>query len=336
MSNSKSSNKSTKQKTNRRPTAQGAQISSKNPIVGSYLGNHKKALLHTLSEQRRKPVASFFTCAVIGIAILLPTLLAVLLLNVHQANLNLDGSAQLTVMLKDNVTSLQATELSKKIDSVSGVSETVFIDKDKALEEFKAAFQLGETLNHLSDNPLPHSILVVLEESVATIEQAQVVKNSLEQISDVDLVQLDLMWIQRLKAISDFLSLSTWILASMLAIAVILILGNTIRLAIENRKDEIAVLKLVGGTDAFVCRPFLYLGTFYGLGGGIFALTLCWIVLSILSQPIETLISSYQSDFNLSGLNIESTILILVIGTFLGWFGANLSVKKHISEIEPN
>lgn len=122
----------------------------------------------------------------------------------------------------------------------------------------------------------------------------------------------------------------------MLAIAVILILGNTIRLAIENRKDEIAVLKLVGGTDAFVCRPFLYLGTFYGLGGGIFALTLCWIVLSILSQPIETLISSYQSDFNLSGLNIESTILILVIGTFLGWFGAHLSVKKHISEIEPN
>lgn len=336
MSNSKSSNKPTKQKANRRPAAQGAQRSNKNPLMGSYLGNHKKALLHTLSEQRKKPVASFFTCAVIGIAILLPTLLAVLLLNIHQANLNLDSSAQLTVMLKDNVTPLQATELAKQIDTISGVNQTAFIDKDKALEEFKAAFQLGDTLDHLANNPLPHSILVVLEDSVATIDQAQIVKRRLEQIPEVDLVQLDLMWIQRLKAISDFLSLSTWILASMLAIAVILILGNTIRLAIENRKDEIAVLKLVGGTDAFVCRPFLYLGTFYGLGGGIFALTLCWIVLSILSQPIETLISSYQSDFNLSGLNFESTILILIIGTLLGWFGAQLSVKKHISEIEPN
>lgn len=323
-------------KQDRKLSAQGAQISNQKPLLGSYFGNHKKALLHTLHEQKRKPLAAFFTCSVIGIAILLPTLLAVLLINVHSAKLDWDSSAQLTVMLNDKVSALQGTQIAKELTKLSEVEESLFIDKAQALEEFKAVFQLGNTLDHLSGNPLPHSIVVSLSDTASSFEKAQQLKESLSQKPEIELVQLDLMWVQRLNAISDFLTMSTWILALMLSIAVVLVLGNTVRLAIESRKDEIAVLKLVGGTDAFVCRPFLYMGIFYGLGGGILAIVFSYVVLAILTQPVELLTTSYQSDFSLSGLNFESTLFILTIGTFLGWIGARLSVKRHISEIEPN
>jgi len=314
----------------------GAQADTRRPWIGSYFGNHKKAFLHVVNEQRRKPISAFFTCSVLGIAILLPTLLGVLLLNIHQANLNLEGSAQLTVMLKQNVSEAVGQELTKTLQTRNLVENAHFLHRDKALEDFKRNFKLDRTLDHLKDNPLPHSIIVNLKDSPSISSQAEEMQSELSKMRQVDLVQLDLAWVQRLKAISEFLSLSTLILAFMLGTAVLLILGNTIRLAIENQKDEIAILKLVGGTNAFVCRPFLYLGTFYGLGGGLLAILMCWGVLLVLGQPLEELSASYQSSFSLSGLNIESTLLILMVGTILGWVGANISVRRYIRQIEPS
>jgi len=316
--------------------SQGAQVSASKPMLGSYFGNHKKALSHTLNEQKKKPLASILTCAVIGIAILLPTLLGVFLSNLERSQLSFDNTTQMTVMLSKTLSPIKGATFAQELTKIEGIESAKFIHQDDALEEFKATFELESTLEHLSDNPLPHSIIVTLSDSANTIEQAQKLRTSLLGKPEIDLVQLDLMWVQRLNSITNFLSLSTWILGLMLSIAVILILGNTIRLAIENRKDEIAVLKLVGGTDAFVCRPFLYLGIFYGIGGGIFSIILCSMVLAILAQPIEALTASYQSDFSLSGLNIETTLFILLVGTFLGWCAAKISVKQHISAIEPS
>jgi cell division transport system permease protein len=313
----------------------GAQINTKKPLVGSYLGNHLKSLRHTLSEQKARPIASFFTCSVIGIAILLPTLLGILLLNIYSADLDWDGSAQITLFLDQNTSKIKAHELTKELEAQSSILEARFIDKTDALEEFKALFKLSKTLEHLDQNPLPHSIIVKPSTEIMTLEDAELLRDQLARHEIVDQIQLDVMWVQRLRSISDFLERSTWLLALMLGVAVILILGNTVRLAIENKKDEIAVLKLVGGTDAFVCRPFLYMGIFFGLGGGLVAIVLCAFVLWMLGGPIESLATSYQSGFRLSGLNFESTLLILFLGAFLGWFGAWLAVRRHISEIEP-
>ena len=317
-------------------TRQGAQISDRKPLLGSYFGNHQKSIQHTLAEQKKRPLAAFFTCSVIGIAILLPTLLAILLINIHQAEIDWDSSAQVTVMLEKGVSPIEGSQLAKELAQHNKVDTAVFVDKKTALAEFKDKFDLGETLAHLDENPLPHSIILTLEDTIRTIADAEALRQEFIAHARIELVQLDILWVQRLQAISDFLILSTWILGFMLAIAVLLILGNTIRLAIENRKEEIAVLKLVGGTDAFVCRPFLYLGIFYGFGGGILAVIFSFLVLVLLSQPVEALTFSYQSNFSLSGLNIESTLFILCVGTLLGWLGAWLSVKRHIKEIEPN
>jgi cell division transport system permease protein len=318
-----------------RASKSGAQMDTKKPLLGSYFGNHLKSLRHTLEEQKARPVASFFTCSVIGIAILLPTLLGILLLNIYSADLDWDGSAQITLFLDQNTSTIKAHELIKTLEAESSIAEAAFIDKDAALEEFKALFKLSKTLEHLDRNPLPHSIVVKPSSEVMTLEDAEQLRDRLGVHKIVDQIQLDVMWVQRLRSISGFLERSTWLLALMLGFAVILILGNTVRLAIENKKDEIAVLKLVGGTDAFVCRPFLYMGIFFGLGGGLVAIVLCSVVLWILGGPIESLAISYQSSFRLSGLSFESTFLILFLGAVLGWFGAWLAVRRHINEIEP-
>lgn len=316
--------------------AKGAQISSSKPLARSYLGNHRKAFQLTLNEQKARPFSAFFTSSVIGIAILLPTLLGILLLNISQADLDLDSSSQITLMLDKNVSALDAAELGKKLEQRTDILVARFIEKDEALKEFKQAFNLDATLAHLDENPLPNSIVLTPAAQLGELSAAQALKAELEKLPEVELVQLDLMWVQRLRAIGDFLERSTWLVALMLSIAVLLILGNTVRLAIENRKEEIAVLKLVGGTDAFVCRPFLYLGAFYGFAGGVLAIIFSSITLAILSGPVESLANSYQSGFSLSGLNLESTLLILAIGTLLGWLGSWLAVRRHIREIEPN
>jgi cell division transport system permease protein len=313
----------------------GAQLSDDKPLFGGYMSNHIKTLKQTLHEQKRRPLAAFFTCSVIGIAIALPTLLALLLINIYQADLEWDGSSQITLFLTEKTATLEAAELANALQERGSISATKFIDKDKALAEFSALFELGDTLKHLEENPLPHSIIVTPAPQLDQLEKINRLKDSLVGLEQVENAQLDVVWVERLHSISTFLERSTWVLGIMLSFAVLLILGNTIRLAIENRKDEIVVLKLVGGTNAFVCRPFIYMGIFFGFGGALFALVLCTLVIAMLEAPLLDLAQSYQSQFNLMGLSVESSLLILTLGSLLGWLGAWFAVRRHIDEIEP-
>jgi cell division transport system permease protein len=126
-----------------------------------------------------------------------------------------------------------------------------------------------------------------------------------------------------------------WIISLLFGIAVLVIIGNTIRLAIESRREQIIVVKLVGGTDAFVCRPFLYLGALLGLSGGLLAVIVVHTVVTSLSQPVQALVASYQGSFGLSGLGFLSTLSVLLLGAGLGWLGAWLAVRRHLKEAEP-
>jgi cell division transport system permease protein len=143
------------------------------------------------------------------------------------------------------------------------------------------------------------------------------------------------LWVKRLYQFMELGQRLVWALATLLGLAVLLIIGNTIRLSIESRRDEILVVKLVGGTDAFVRRPFLYTGIWFGLGGGIIA----WLLLSMglywLSGPVETLISLYGSDFVLQGLSLSDSLMLIFDGVILGWLGAWLAVSRHLTKIKP-
>jgi len=321
---------------NQKSNSSGAQANHKPNALNSYFSHHQKTYKSTFKQLIGQPLASFFTCAVIGIALVLPALLAILLSNIQAVQHNWDGSAQITLFLKKGVPALDGGILAEQISKRQSISSSLFVDNDSALEEFKIRFELQEAVDYLDENPLPHVILVQPDRSLQSIKHIEQIKDSLLKFPEVEGALLDVMWVQRLNSITEVLQRAAWVVALMLGLAVILILGNTIRLAIENRKEEITVVKLVGGTNAFVRRPFLYMGVFFGLGGSLIAWILINITLFMLNGPIQDLARSYQSSFNLSGFSFESTLLLLILGMGLGWFGAWLAVHKHLDDIEPS
>lgn len=313
----------------------GAQLATSPNPFKSYFNNHLKVSRLSLQDQLKRPLSSFFTCSVIGIALVLPTLLAILLSNIQASEIDWDGSAQITLFLNNNITTLDGGRLTEKLNTDSGVNSSHFVNKDEALNEFKQRFEMENVIDYLDHNPLPHTIIISPAPELTQIKQIEQLKNRLLAMPEVDSALLDVLWVQRLQSITSFLQKAVYLIAIMLAFAVLLIIGNTIRLSIENRKEEIAVLKLVGGTTPFVCRPFLYMGMLFGLGGSVIAIILTHIILAILYGPVEELAASYQSDFDLSGLSIESTLMLLITGISLGWLGSWLAVRKHLDDIEP-
>jgi len=314
----------------------GARVSRRQGSFKSYLDNHRKIAKESFHRLIKHPLSSLMTWAVIGIALSLPAGLSVLLTNVQQLSSGWDGSAQITLFLKMNVSDDEAAKLALSLSTRATIAQADFISRSSALDEFKSLSGFGEVLNYLDENPLPHVIVVKPGKTLATVAQTDALQKELSTIRLVEKAQLDLQWVQRLHSMTELIERGVWALGLLLALAVLLVIGNTIRLAIENRRDEIVVIKLVGATDGFVRRPFLYTGLWYGLGGGLIAFCLVQIALFWINGPISELAMLYYSSFSLSGLNVESTLFLLGVSMLLGWGGAWLAVRRHLGDIEPS
>ena len=154
-------------------------------------------------------------------------------------------------------------------------------------------------------------------------------------LPETDLVQVDTAWVARLRAMLALADRLVDFATVLLALAVAIVIGNTIRLEINNRSAEIEVVKLVGGTDAFIRRPFLYLGLCYGLAGAAVAELLILGTLALLGPPVRELVGLYGSEFSLTGLSLRETAVMLAGGALLGWLGAALATARHLRAIEP-
>ncbi|MBS3804313.1 MAG: permease-like cell division protein FtsX [Oleiphilaceae bacterium] len=301
----------------------------------SYLGHHRRVARDSARRMLQAPVASLMTWTVMGVALALPVGLLLLLTSLQGVSAGWESAARVTLYLAEEVTVDQADGLRLDIAMRPEVAEVELIDKTQALAEFRSGSGLDDALDFLNDNPLPHTLLVTPTDRVRSELAMQGLLGTLEDIRGVSRVQVDLGWLQRLKAITEVLGRGVWALAALLALAVILVIGNTIRLAIENRRDEILVAKLVGGTDAFVRRPFLYTGIWFGLGGGLVAFVLLQLTLWWLSGPVERLADLYGSQFVLTGLSFQGNLVLLMVAIGFGWLGAWLAVKRHLVAIEP-
>ena len=273
------------------------------------------------------------TWLVIGIALALPLILYVMLSNVSMVSGEWGGKPRVNLYLAQDLNAPVARALATEISQEPGVEAVVFISSEAALKDFQHRSGFGDVLSTLDRNPLPHVIEVVPQEPDAVLLQQMMAR--WEVRSEVDRVSVDLAWLERLFALLSFAERLVLALALVLATGVMLVMGNTIRLAIENRRQEIVIIKLVGGTDAFVRRPFLYLGFWYGFGGAVTALLLVQASLLFLAGPVETLAQSYRDDFALTGLGLAGNLLVLAGGSLLGIIGALLSVSRHLREIEP-
>jgi len=301
----------------------------------SYLDHHRKVAKDSAQRLWRSPVASMMAWMVMGVALALPVALLLLLGSLQGVSAGWENSARITAYLSLDVPVEQARELASEIDGDGRVLSVELVDRVQALAEFRVSSGLDDALDFLDDNPLPHTLLVTPEDSARSADGVQALVTFMEGMDAVERVQVDLGWLQRLNAITDILARAVWALALLLGAAVILVIGNTVRLSIENRRDEILVAKLVGGTDAFVRRPFLYTGAWFGLGGGVVAWVLIQVSLWWLNGPIERLASLYQSEFVIHGPGFDGALALIITAMVLGWLGAWVAVKRHLDDIEP-
>ena len=300
-----------------------------------YLLRHLQVFFYSLGVLCRSPFATLMTVAVIGIALALPSGLHVVLKNAQQLSGGWDGAAQISLFLKRAVPDDEANRLARQIQRLPEVASVSYISRREALQEFQRLSGFGDALEALQDNPLP-SVLVIHPTPAASSPAAtEKLLLRLQDYPPVDIAQLDMQWVKRLYVIMELVRRGVVVLAALLALAVLLVIGNTIRLAIQNRRDEIVVMKLIGGTDAFIRRPFLYTGFWYGLFGGVIAWLLVSLSLTILSEPVERLSGLYQSQFELTGLDATTTGMLIGSSILLGLAGSWLAVGRHLRDIEP-
>jgi len=303
--------------------------------MSNHLLRHLQAALFSLGQLVRTPLASLMTIAVIGIALALPGGLYVMIDNMLRVSSSWDTTARISIFLNMSVPESRAKYLASRIEKIPAVANVEYVSPNAALEEFKRLSGFGETLNTL-DNPLPAVILVTPRSEAANDKDLQALVLRLKKNSEVDLVQLDLQWVRRLNALLEIARRGATLLGVVLAAAVLLIIGNTIRLMVLNRRDEIEVIKLVGGTNAFIRRPFLYSGIYQGLFGALAAWALIGGSLALLKGPITNLALLYGSDFSVQGLTWQTSGALLLSGAVLGWIGSRIAVGRHLSEIEPS
>ncbi len=301
----------------------------------TYLARHAQAFIGSLGGLAHAPLASFMTVAVIGITLALPAAMWVAIDNALRLSSGWEGPGRISLFLKRDVSAAAAQKLAGQIRRKQEVAKVEFISREQAFEEFKRDSGFGEALEALERNPLPAVLVVYPTAEASQAETLERLAQDLRQLSDVELAQLDLEWVKRLHAWLGLAQRGVTILAGLLAIAVLLIVGNTIRLAVLSRRDEIEVSKLVGATDAFIRRPFLYAGFVQGTLGAILAWVLVHTSRWLLWGPIHELTSLYGNDFATGGLDILSSVALLGAGAGLGWVGARLAVGRHLRAITP-
>ena len=302
----------------------------------AYGRDHLRGLVFSLGKLYRQPFATTLTLLMVAVALALPACLYILLNNLQAVTHKWDDAGQITLFLKVDSSEDAITKLRKRLENHADIASVEYIPAAQALNEFRERGEFGYLLDGLRENPLPPIfILTPTVTSKATHKLNQLV-NDFRTFSRVEYVQLDMQWLQRLQEITSTVRRAIIIIGIMLAISVLLVVGNSIRLDIENRRDEIEVTKLIGATDRFIRRPFLYGGMWYGLLGGILALGLVLTVLLLIKQPAQNLIELYNSSFQLMFPSIEQSLGLIAASIGLGLFGSWLAVGHHISRIEPS
>lgn len=302
--------------------------------IATWLTRHVSTSIGSLGRLFQQPFSSLMIILVIAVTLAIPASLNLIVKNAQFISSGWDNALDFSIYLRKDLSESEANGLARLIQQRADVESVQLVTAADALEEFKLQSGFGEALDHLTENPLPHT-LVVRPSPVNTSQSIILLQEELGNLPEADLVQVDTEWVQRFHAILDIIRQAIVIGASLLGVAIIVIIGNTIRLDIQNRREEIEVTKLIGASNAFVRRPFLWSGFWYGLFGGLLALGLVQYGLFLLEQPAARLAGLYQSRISLLSLDFQEGLSILGIGILLGLVGSWFAAARHMRRIEP-
>jgi cell division transport system permease protein len=296
---------------------------------------HLQALLGSLGRLSRSPLATLLTLLVIALALALPAALRLLVTNAQAATGNFANAIELSVYLKTDVPLAKGKQLAAAAQQRADVAQVLLISAEQGLEDFRRYSGFGDALAALKENPLPNMLHVRPRPEYASSAALEALRHYFTAWPEVDLVEVDSQWVMRFNAILDVLRQLLLIAAALLGAGVLAVVGNTIRLEIAGRRAEIEVTKLVGGSNSFVRRPFLYTGVLYGLGGALLAWGIVALAIAVLGESVANLARLYGSRYVLTGPSLEEVGVLLGAGVVLGWLGAWLSATRHLRSIEP-
>ncbi len=298
----------------------------------SWLLHHLYVMQFTLRRLRSTPLSSLLNVLVIGVALSLPTGGYVLLQNIQGLSDKLVGTPQISVFLNMNASQNDIANITKQLQQHAAISRVEFVSREDALKQLQQSTGLADVTGGLTQNPLPHAFIVYPKST--DIQTLEVLRDELEAWTKFDHVQLDSAWVRKLEALLKFGRLAVLILAVLLSFALIAITFNTIRLQILTQREEIEVSKLIGASNSFIRRPFLYFGLIQGLLGGSAAWLIITVSLTLLNLSLTDLTLLYASNFSLQHLSASDSLTLLAFSAYLGWLGALLSVAQHLWQIE--
>jgi len=302
--------------------------------LSAWIHHHRQAASDSLNKLLAAPLSTALTLLVVGITLALPAALLIVLSNARDIAAHIEVPSRLSVFLENDVDVTGAMAISEALTARLDIAAVAFIDRDTALLQFSQDTGLNSLVESLHTNPLPHTLLITPDASLSN-ERLQELADSLGNTDGIGEVVFDTQWLGRLQASLVLVQRLVMGLGAMMAIGAVLILGNTIRLAIEARRAEIVVIKLIGGGDAFARRPFLYSGLWSGIGGGVLAVVLVLIFMWLLAEPAQELIRLYDGDHILHGLSLVSTLRLILTGGALGLLSAWQATALHLKDLEP-
>ena len=304
------------------------------PRIATWVHHHRQAASDSLNKILLKPVSSLLTWLVVGIALALPTTLLLLLNNVSAVTAQQESPARFSLLLNNAIEEARAVELADGLAARIDIERVQFLHRDNALATFADDTGLGTLLDSLEENPLPHTLLISPAKELTT-ERLSGLADALRELPDVADVVFDTLWRSRLETALEMGRRVVFGLGALMLVGAVLILANTIRLAIEARREEIVVIKLIGGGDAFARRPFLYTGLWFGIGGGILATVLVSVFFLFLSAPADALLGLYGQSHVLQGLGVIDALNLTLVGGVLGQLSAWQATGLHLKAVEP-
>ncbi len=302
--------------------------------LSAWIDQHRRSAYRSYMEMRRRPLATLMTLLVIGITLALPASLLSLLKISQTITGDHQQTASISLFLKNGIVDEKALKVAKDLEQQSLIDHVELLTSADAMEEFRSHSGFGDALDALDENPLPNVLLIHLLPDSSSIDIRKLAAE-LKEEPITDSIEYDQGWIERLQAITLAIKRAVEALGFGLGLAVMLIIGNTIRLEIMNRREEIEVIRLVGGSDDFIRRPFLYIGFIYGLFGALIAWLLVSILLMLVSAPLGRLAQLYDTALSLSTFSLQALLLLIPIGISFGLAGAWLAVSRHLSSINP-
>lgn len=301
--------------------------------ISIWLSQHWQALSQTLKQLVNTPFSSLLSIIVIGIAFSLPLGIYTLLGNLQAISGHVTNTPQMSLFLKRNLMQSDIENINSRLEEFPNIASFQFISKEIALQQLQQEGELTDIVNNLTSNPLPDAFIINIQQ--ISPDELEMIRATMKAWPEIEHVQVDTDWARRLDVLLRLGKLAVFMLTVLLGVALIIVVFNTIRLQILTKRDEIEVSKLIGATDSFIHRPFLYFGAIQGMAGAASAWLIIASGIEAINESLIELTQLYATDFHLRHLSLLDSFSLLVFSAFLGWLGARLSVAQHLSQIEP-